>query len=271
MAANHRLAAGHLSLRYAFSLLLILGIGVGLGCGGSGQSLVQPSELARFSLPAERNAPYPVDSLVNVKVVEKGPQIKIEMEKSFEGIMRDWSATWRRFDTGRDITINDEFRTFATLWSKDLSYAALKAEGIDGLQGDAAYNLLDRRQKEFDDIIQIDVYWFEPVTARGSGPNETSIVGPGTIVLLRDSEGNEYRPVREDREPPRDALSTRARSRPVVYRRNLFFFQRVVDGRDILTDADKLFLVVNRSDTSFNRGSARFQFAWDLLEGAQDS
>lgn len=217
-----------------------------VGCSG-GDNLYSwdVGALAERSLPAERRTETHPDSLQRLSIVEEENQIRFELEESYQQMHVAWSSSFQ-FATAR----RDPPRplTYATLWSKELSLAALQAEqGLSSFSKEQALSMIEKQQKEYRKTLQIDVYWF-------SGPDATAITGPGARVRLRDDQGHTYHPVRDDNGPLRHASIFAGQS--VLYRRNIFYFQRQVDGRDILKNVDKLRLTVTPT------GAPTVGFAW---------
>jgi hypothetical protein len=216
------------------------------GCAHSSESIfaAQDADIASHFLPFDRTVPHPPDSLVAVEIQQKQNRITLQLEKPYEEMLRDWSASWQyqmRGSAGR----NRAYRSFATLWSLDLSIASLQPEiGLSGLSKDVAQQRIDERIAEFDSTLQIDVYQFlgSPPDLRGT--SEMSLDGPGANVTLRDDRGNEYKPTREVSGP---STYDTVQGQSVVYRRNEFIFDRVVDGTDILSGVRELRLWVRPS------------------------
>lgn len=138
--------------------------------------------------------------------------------------------------------------TYATLWSKELSLAALEAEeGTSSLSKKKALARIEEQRQQYRKTLQIDVYWF-------SGPDGTAITGPGARVRFEDGQSNSYQPVREENGPLRDASVFGGHS--ALYRRNIFDFKRQVDGRDILEGVNELRLTVSPT------GGPIVEFRW---------
>jgi hypothetical protein len=234
-------------------LAIFLSASLLAGCSGSGSAYrYQPEDVARLLTPQVRDVPYPPDSLTRVSLVENDDRFRLALEGSYLDLHRTWSATWRG-RAGSDRGQQNDLRTFATLWSYDLSMAALKAEGALTLTKDRARDFIEERRREFATTIQIDVYRF--VGSPAGGINSLSLVGADTRIELRDGEGNVYEPISQERGPEQQGFF---RSSSILYRRNIFIFPRVVDGRDVLAEASELQLDVRA------RGAFRgYSFAWD--------
>lgn len=213
------------------------------GCASSSDSIfaAQDADIASHFLPYDRAVPHHPDSLKAVTIVPKERRITLELEKPYEEMLRDWSASWQyqmRNSSGR----SRPYRSFATLWSLDLSVASLQPEvGLSSLSKDIAQQRLDERIAEYDSTLQIDVYQFlgSPPDLRGT--SEMSLDGPGANVTLRDDRGNEYRPIREVSGP---STYDTVQGQSVVYRRNEFVFDRAAEGADILRGVRELRLWV---------------------------
>lgn len=233
-------------------LFVLLG-GVAIGClglvagcsGGGSLYSIDVGHLADRYLPSERHADAHPDSVQSVSIVEKEDQIEFELKKDYQELHTLWSSTFQVSTAGSGV---QRPLTYATLWSKELSLVALQADrGITSLTKEKALEMIEEERKNYQEILQIDVYWF-------SGPDGTPISGPGAQVRLRDDQGNTYRPTRDDHGPLREAFLTGGNT--ALYRRNLFFFKRNVDGRDILEGVNELRLVVSPT------AAPRIQFAW---------
>lgn len=242
----------------ALALLIVLLA----GCAGGSAYSADPTRIAYGYLPTDAEVPSHPDSLATVAIVEKENNIDIEFDRSYERLMRDWSATWISQSAGRTFDASRSYRTFAILWSLDLSIASLAAdEGVEGLSKDLAQERIDRRMEEHRQVLQIDLYRFVG-SPPGGGVSSTLVGRPGSRVVLRDGQGNTYRPSRVENEPPAEAVIAGERA---LYRRNIFFFQREQDERDILDGVEQLRLVINEST------SARYYFTWTFDDASLSS
>lgn len=233
-------------------LLLVVSL-VGTGCAGGSEYRVDEPRIARSYLSTEANVPSHPDSLTTVSIQEEENTIDIEIDRSYNQLMRDWSSTWTSQGSGR-ASRSSPYRSFATLWSLDLSVASLVAEeGVEGLSKDLALERIDNRREEHQQTIQIDLYRFVGSPPTGGGINSTLVGRPGSRITLQDDEGNEYRPERVENSPPREGAIA---GEQTVYRRNTFVFRREVDGRDILGDTRTLRLYINQSIGD------RYYFTW---------
>lgn len=235
--------------------LVVLAAGfVAAGCAGGSQYTFDETSIARGHISVEAEAPSHPDSLGTVRVVEKEHQIDVQLDRSYEQLMRDWSSTWVSQSSYRTDDAGLLYQSFATLWSLDLSVASLVAEeGVEGLSKDLALKRIAERKQAHQQAIQIDLYRFLGSPPTGGGISSTLVGRPGGRVMLQDDEGREYRPDRVENSPPREATVAGQRT---IYRRNTFVFRREVDGRDILDDVHTLRLYVNQSI------SGRYYFTW---------
>lgn len=226
---------------------LVLGGGLLLsGCAGGTAYSVDVSDLADRYLPTTRSVEYPPDSLGALSIREKENRLQIDLALDYKGLHRRWSSSYQNLGIGR----SQRTRSYATFWSKELSIAALEAEtGFSSLTQKRARKLLAERRQEYQNVVQIDVYWFE---AEGN----SLLAGPGSRVTLQ-LDGTTYRPARETHGPLREAFLM-GQSRGALYRRNTFYFSRVVDGTDILAGTEEMNLTVNRS-----AAQSRVRFAWE--------
>ena len=215
------------------------------GCGGGSTYSVDTGTLAQRYLPTERTVAYPPDSLGSLTITKDEGRYNFELETSYEDLHRRWSATYQNIGVGRSRS----GLSYATFWSLELLLASLKPEvGVTSLSQEQAEKTLRERRQQYNTSIQVDVYWFE---AEG----ESLLVGPGTRVELQ-VDGEKYRPAEKTHGPLRDAILLNNEGSS-VYRRNTFYFPRIVDGTDILKGAEGVQLRVQRSG-----GGSPLRFAW---------
>jgi hypothetical protein len=215
------------------------------GCGGGDTYSVDQGQIAERFLPSERSVNHHPDSLRALEVTEGDEKIQYELSRDYESLFQKWSCSFLNVGTGPSVSSP----TYATFWSLELSLASLQPEtGILTLRKKRARKLLEKRREEYFDTIQIDVHWF---VRRG---DDGIVAGPGaqTTLHVRDST---YRPVRSDHGPLREAFLSGGTT--ALYRRNMLYFPRTVDGTDILEGASKIRLEVSRTGS----GSTR-QFVW---------
>ncbi len=237
--------------------LLVL-MGTLAACTSTGQFSADVERIAYGYIPSEAEPPSHPDSLATLKLVETENQINFQLDRSYERLMRDWSSTWVSQSAQRTYNSRQSYRSFATLWSLDLSLVALAAEeGVNTLSKDLAQQRISQRRQEYQQTLQIDLYRFIGSPPTGGGINSTLVGVPSNFVTLRDDQGNEYRPDDVYNEPPREAVITGDRT---LYRRNIFFFKRDVDGRDILDGVRRLRLYINDSM------AGRYYFTWSFDE-----
>ena len=220
------------------------------GCGGTDR-LASPNvtSIAERTLPGTRYTDAHPDSLRDLSIVEGSDRVRFELRKSYQRMHENWSSKFQFATARRNPT---RPLTYATLWSKDLSLTALEAEErVSSLPKEKALARIEKARKEYQKTLQIDVYWF-------TGPNGTSITGPGARVRLHDGQGNSYRPTREKDGPLRDAAILGRFD--ILYRRNIFYFDRVRKGRDILEGVDELRLRVSPT------GGPNVEFNWSWEE-----
>ena len=225
------------------------------GCAGSGQFSADETRIAYGYLPSEAEVPSHPDSLKALSIVEKENRLDIQLDRSYEELTRDWSSTWVSQSAQRSFNTRQSYRSFATLWSLDLSIASLVAEeGISGLSKDLARERIAQRRQEHNQVLQIDLYRFVG-SPRTGGISSTLIGRPGSRVTLRDDQGNTYSPDRVRNGPPTEAFIAGDRT---FYRRNIFYFNRNVDGRDIFEGVRELRLFINESPVG------RYYFTWSF-------
>lgn len=225
--------------------LLVLSFLVG-GCGGGDTYSFDEGQVAQRFLPTTREVEEHPDSLQALSIVEEEGKVQYELERDFEGLVRKWSSTYQSVGAGR----SRRGMSYATLWSLELSLASLQPEmGVLTLRKEKAYEMIERRKDEYYDSIQIDVYWFEG----GNG----LLTGPSARTQLRVADST-YQPVREEHSPLREAFVGGRGT--ALYRRNTFYFPRVVDGTDILENASGMELEIRRTGGG---DSERFAWSWN--------
>lgn len=229
------------------ALSLVAGALVMGGCGGGSTYSLEEGNLAQRFLPTERSVAYPPDSLGALTITKNEDTYQFDLEDDYEELHRKWSCTYQEIGAGR----SERGTSYATFWSLELSLAALQPEvGLTTLSEEQAQKTLQKRRRVHKSTIQVDVYWFE---AEG----ESLLTGPGTRVEL-EVGGETYRPSEENHGPLREALRSTG-TRAAIYRRNTFYFPRIVDGTDILKDVSGVKLTVERT----GRGDrARFSWSW---------
>ncbi len=241
-------------LSFGASLLAILFLIA--GCVGTGAS-VSPGQLGARYLPPVRELPHHPDSLVHLSIEEKDNRLEFKFERPYGEMLRTWSASWQGVGSGAREVPGSLFRSYATFWSREMSLAALiPGRGIEGLSEDLARQILSDRQQEYEDVVQIDVYRFATSPYTPNAFSGVQLEGPGARITLRDAAGHEYRPIRVESQVPVEAFQA---TRRVLYARNLIYFDRVVEGRDILEDVERLELVIEEIP-----GNTSYAFTWTL-------
>lgn len=221
-------------------------------CGGGDSYTVNTGDIAQRYLPTTREVEYHPDSLGALSLTEGDEKFEMELASSYESLHRKWSSTYQSMGTRR----SRRTRSYATFWSRELSLASLEAEtAVSSLSKEQAEDLLAEERQEYQNALQIDVYWFE---AEGN----SLLAGPGSRVEL-EVKGKTYRPTTESHGPLRDTFLPQGSGR-AIYRRNTFRFARVVDDTDLLKDAGGATLTINRSDRQ-----GRVRFSWTWAETAQ--
>lgn len=214
------------------------------GCGGGSTYSLDTGEIAGQYLPTERTVAYPPDSLGALSITKDEGTYEVELKTDYEDLHQRWSCTYQNIGIGRSRSD----LSYATLWSLELSLASLQPEvGITSLSQERAEKALRERRQQYKTSIQVDVYWF-------AAEGESLLTSPGTRVELQ-VEGERYKPMEKTHSPLRDAIRLNTR-RSSLYRRNTFYFPRIVDGADILKGADGVKLRIQRA------GGSPLQFAW---------
>jgi len=228
------------------SLLFVLGLVVS-GCSGGGSSIVDEGDLAEQYLPTERTLEHHPDSVEALTIESDGDQLEYESDRDYESLWRKWSATYQNVGAGRSV---QQPLSYATFWGLELTLASLQAEGTFALTEDQAQNIINQRRADYRRTIRIDVVWF-------ASEGNTELTGPSAHVRL-DVQGEQYEPTQEDRSPLREAFLDAGRTG--VYRRNTFYFDRVVDGDDLLADATSIALKIRPSGA---RDRIDFRWTWE--------
>ena len=230
---------------------VVLALLVG-GCGGQGTYTLDQGRLAQRFLPSTRSLDHHPDSLQALSVTtDEDSTITFEMERSYASLWEKWSAAFQSMGAGP----SRRGRSYATLWSWELSLASLQPDvGIQGLSGGRAQEILAQRRAEYQKTLQIDVFWFE-------SEGRSTLAGPGARVTLQIGD-EEYRPSDEDYGPLREAFLENATTG--LYRRNTFQFPRIVDDQDILDGDNEIVLLVRL----IGGGKVRFQWNWEEAQAA---
>ena len=225
----------------AFFTLMTLVLG---GCAGGTTYTVDEHQLFNRFLPTVQSVSHHPDSLQALAIEASNGAIHYNMERSFQSLIEKWSCS-RRYNRR-----NSPPRSHATFWSLELSLASLQPEvGILSLPKEKAYDLIEQRRKTYFDTIQIDVYWFQ-----GNG----IIAGPGIQVELHIADST-YRPAQKDY-GLLQVTYLEGGLPGVNYRRNTFYFPRVVDGTDLLAGTEGMRLLVRQV------GYGKSEFVWTWKE-----
>lgn len=227
--------------------LLLLGLVLG-GCSGGSTYSLDRGVLAQRFLPTERTVEHHPDSLGALSITKEEEKFQFELDRDYQSLHQKWSTTYQSLGAGR----SRRGRSYATFWSLELSLASLQPEvGLSSLSEDQAQKSLRTRREEYNSVIQIDVFWFEE-------EGNSLLAGPGSRVELR-IDGERYRPAKETHGPLQEAFISE-RARVALYRRNTFYFSRVVDSTDILKDAKSMQLFIDPTGSS---SRARFSWSWE--------
>ncbi|PEN07968.1 hypothetical protein CRI93_05860 [Longimonas halophila] len=238
--------------------LITAGVVAG-GCQSTGTlHRVSPESIADQFLPREREAEAHPDSVRLLTIVERDDRFAFEMEHNYQHLHRLWSSTFNVVSTGRTPT---RPLTYATLWSQELSLASLEArEGISTLTKEVAREQIAEERETYRTTVQIDLYWF----SRSGQTLPPALLRSNAQLQPMDRPGERYRPKEVHHLPLRDAILSNGD--PVLYRRTILVFDRVVDDRDILADANGLQLRI------LTPGTTRLEFAWSWpAEGTEST
>lgn len=234
-------------------LLLVLGFLIG-GCGSSSESFnVDEGDIADRYLPTTQRLDHHPDSVMALTITEEDDQLKYESDRSYEALWRKWSSTYQTVGTGRT---RQQPLSYATFWGLELSLASLRTEGAFSLTKDRARDLVRERRKQYQTTIQIDVVWF-------SSEGSTDLTGPSARVRLVAGD-EQYQPTKENRSPLREAFLDGGRTD--VYRRNIFYFPRIVDGDDILSGVDEITLDIRQINA---RDRVQFRWEWETTQASR--
>lgn len=224
------------------------------GCGSGSQTYsVEEGDLAERYLPTTQRLDHHPDSVQALRITEEDNQLKYESDRSYESLWRKWSSTYQNIGSGRS---RQQPFSYATFWGLELSLASLRAEGAFSLTKDQARNLVEQRREKNRTTIQIDVVWF-------ASEGRTDLTGPGARVQIVVGD-EKYSAKQEDRSPLREAFLDAGRTG--LYRRNTFYFPRIVDDEDILSGVDELALEIRQTNA---RDRVQFRWAWDATQASQ--
>lgn len=232
--------------------LLLVFLLVGL----SGCALLESSSPSQFS-PQDHYNRY----LPRVQTVGHLDSLMLKPGETLLGAKMRWSSSYEQ-STGSWDFEPQRYHSFATLMGRDVVEATLRTElGIQGLSPDLQERLRREQQQALSERIAFDVHIFQS-NLRSSAMSDTDLDGPGSTIILRDGEGNRYSPVRISSAHP-DVVGREAGQREIFHRTNRVEFDRVVDGRDILDDAESLTLIVRLARGASNE----IEFNWRFADG----
>lgn len=244
-----------LILPLAFALLAVCA-----GCAGSGGSRLDEKAIAQRHLPTVRDVPHP-DSLTHVAIRQDDGRIKVQLDRSLGALQQQWSATYQRV-MGHVPFRTRTYQTYATLQGLELTLAQFAySTGLEGLTSDRQHALFDKKRTEHQSRIAIDVNVF--VNANEAAPFDTNLNASDIRIRLRDDTGHEYKPI----EIQVHGAALRTRETPFLesgafYRTNTIYFNRVVDGTDVLNTTNRLELVL---ETTRSNQPSRLVFAWTWM------
>jgi len=233
-------------------MILVLAIGLG-GCAGGEDYTIDEGRIAERYLPTEREIGHHPDSVEVITLDQGDNKLEYNSDLDYEGIWRKWSVTFQNIGTGRNV---QQPLSYATLWGMELAMATLRAEGIFALTEDKAWEIVNKRRRQYRSSIRIEVVWFV-------SEGRSELTGPSAHVRLRIGD-EEYQPVKEDRTPVREAFLDAGQTG--LYRRNIFHFPRVVEDEDILKEAEGMTLEVRPINAS-----DRIEFRWTWEDAVQAS
>lgn len=233
----------------SITLCLIIAGPLMSGCRTVGRGDPHNLELSDFYnmyLPLVRQVPHP-DSLVE------------RDRESMNQVRLRWSVNSHQRH-GRREYAPGSYSSFATLWSRELALTTLDR----GITADLSPDLKERmeadQEERYRSGVIFDVHLFVPAVAPYD-PSHTSLHGGGASVDLEINDGAIYRASTIEVDYV-DRYEMGRQTLPVYHRLNRVYFDRYVDGVDILEDAEQLRLIVRVA-----RGiSTELWFTWEIEE-----
>jgi hypothetical protein len=207
------------------------------GCGSSEPAFTDEEAISYRFLPQTQNVAHP-DSMRYVQLQARGDRA-FTTDTSLRALQTLWSAGAQCFTT-RCAFRPEPFQTYATLRSKEYVVLRLNREqALSSLPADSARSAIRQALNgDYRPHVAFDLYLF--------GRNETLTrlrnLRPYTITL-KDGQGNRYEPTRVQNPPPNSGVAFRDQQY-ARYNVSTIYFDRVVDGRDVLKDADRLELTI---------------------------
>lgn len=214
-------------------------------CGASGDMF--RSYDGTRTLPTTQTIPNP-DSLRYVEVVTRPDSVAIILKRSISSLTQEWSSQVQPDPTFRP----SPFNTFATLQGRELTLASLeRRQGISSLSPDQARKRIEETLDTYANTIAFQVDLFID-TNRISAPLST--LRQQVVATLRIDGQRTYSSVRSQQASVQ--LTSRG-SEGVYHYPMTVYFQRNVDGRDLLTKSNRFELFVHPFSTT-----AELSFEW---------
>lgn len=224
-------------------LFLIIGVSVA-GCGilGGDRTQLGMSDFYNLYLPLVRDIPHP-DSLV------------VQSDERMYDLRMRWSVNHNRRIGTRNYSPGG-FTSFATLLAPGLVNHSLGREITGDLSPDLQERLSREQQERMEGTLVFDVHLFVPASP-AYDLAETSLRGAAVSVVLDVGDGERYQPSNVVSDIT-EQFQMGPSQIPAYYRHNQVYFQREIDGVDILDEIEEIRLIVRMS-----RGSlTELWFTW---------
>ena len=198
------------------------------GCAGSAGTNFRNYDGTR-TLPTTRTILSP-DSLHFVELVLSTDSVNVALAGSYAALMREWSAQVQSNGPFRP----SPFNTFATLQSKELTLARLeREERISSLSAERARKRVEEVLEKYSETIVFRIHLFIGAD-RVSTPY--SPLQQRVVATLHVDGDRTYESVRTEK----SSVEFENRGGSGVYRFPILaYFDRHVNGRDLLTDSEK--------------------------------
>lgn len=202
------------------------------GCGGTSHSTFDPYDGTR-TLPTTQSIPHP-DSLRDVTLVSQPDSVQITLDRPYSALMKKWSAQVR---SDQDAFRPAPFSTFTTLRSRELALATLERnEGISSLSVQRARKRLQEAHEAYEETLVFQTQLFVAAD-RISGPY--SPLRQRVVATLRVDGEHTY----ESTDMEKSEVQFSNRGNGGAYQFTITsYFDRKPDGRDLLSDSERLTL-----------------------------
>jgi hypothetical protein len=239
-----RFSALQLTLLSAACLVLLSGCAL---LHGGDPSRLDYSDFRSIHLPMVRQIHHP-------------DTVRIDDDVSFKDLRLQWSSAHnQRFGARRYAPSG--FRTFATLWSRELAQVGGSYQVvIDDLSPDLQERMRARTTEAYASTLMFEVHMFVP-SDMIRDVSETNLRGSGSQVRLELGTGETLSA--SAIEPSAvEVYEVPGPSRNVVYRLNRVYFDRKDGERDRLEGVESARLVV----VTVNGSNSELWFEWRFAE-----